>query len=154
MGEMFGWLTLSDHNADCQVIALGHSILERILDAFRVGDLVLRQLLLPLLLPLRLSFAVILWIDDASGLILEVRDNVAPSLVIVNAESHDEAPPRVGHEAKGAGGPAPTHLQYIVPVDLVPGSTVGVFPNCVVDYTEKLAGLSLVDKYFDTITHF
>ena len=130
MGEIFDWLTLSDHNLDLQVGALSISIVERILDTFRVGDLVLRQLLLPLRLPLREFVAVILWVDDASGLIvLEVRDDVTPSLVIVNAESHDEAPARVGHEAKGAGGPAPAHLQYIVAIDLVPGSTVGVFPN-------------------------
>ena len=158
VGETFGRLTLSDHNSDRQVISLSHSIFERILDTLQVGDLVLRQLPLPLRHPKRVFYAVILWVDDASGLIaLEVRDDVAPSLVIVNAQSGDEAPPRVGQEAKGAGGPALAHLEHMAPRDLVPASVrVGVLPSCLLDYTEVLSrsGISLVDKYFDRITHF
>jgi len=95
-------LILSNHNMARQVIAFSLSILQRILATFQVGDLVHGQLLLPLLLPTRVVLAVILWVDDTSGWItLEVRDDVAPSLVIVDAQSDDEALPRVGQEAKG-----------------------------------------------------
>ncbi len=151
------YFTLSDHNSDRQVIALGHNILERILATLQVGDLVRSQLLLPLLLSIRVFLAVILWVNDASGLIVrEVRDDVAPSLVIVDAQSDDEALARVGQEAKGARSPAPAHLEHMVTVDLVPGSTIGVFPNRLLDDTEVrvLAGISLVDKHLNRITHF
>src|SRR6266702_5484554 len=153
---MFRWLTLSDHNSDRQVIAVGHNILERILATLQVGDLVRTQLLLPLSLPIRAVIAVILWVNNASGLIVrEVRDDVAPSLVIVDAQSDDEAFVCVGDKAKGAGRPAPAHLEHMVTVDLIPGSTVGVFPNRLLDDTEVpiLAGISLGDKHVDRITH-
>ncbi len=154
---MFRWLTLSDHNSDRQVIAVGHNVLERILATMQVGDRVRSQLLLPLPLPFRGVLAVILWVNDASGLIVrEVRDDVTPSLVIVDAESDDETLACVGDKAKGTGRPAPAHLEHVVTVDPVPGSTVGVFPNRLLDDTKVsvLAGSSLVDKHFDRITHF
>jgi hypothetical protein len=157
-GEILtGWLTLSDHNSDLQLVALGHSVLERILATLQVGDLVCTQLLLPLLLPIRVFRAVILWVNDASGLIaLEVRDDVAPSLGAVDAESDDEALARVGQETKGARCPASAHLEHMVTFDLVPGSTVGEFPDRLLDNTEERArgGIGLVDRYLDRIAHF
>jgi hypothetical protein len=156
-GEIIGWLTLSDHNADLQRIALGHTVIERILATLQVGDLVCTQLLLPLLLPIRVFQAVILWVNDASGLIvLEVRDDVAPSLVVVDAESDDEALACVGQETKGARCPASAHLEHMFTFDLVPGSAVGVFPDRLLDDTEERArgGIGLVDRYFDRIAHF
>src|ERR1700691_1456487 len=119
-----------------QVIAFSLSILQRILATFQVGDLVHSQLLLPLLRPTWVVLAVILRVNNTSGLLaLEVRDDVAPSFVIVDAQSDDETLPRVGQEAKGAGGPAPAHLEHMVTVDLFPSSTVGVFPNCLLNNT-------------------
>ena len=154
VGEMFGWLTLSDHNSDVQVIALRHSVLVRKLATLHVGYIVRNQLLFPLLLPIRVFRAVILWVDGQSGLIvLDVRDDVAPTLVVVNAQSDDEALARAGQETKGARRPASAHLEHMVAVDLVPGSTVGVFPDRLLDDTEERVRIGLVDKHFNRIAH-
>src|ERR1700761_2486945 len=109
VGDMSGWLTLTtltDHNSDLQVIALLHSVLKRKLATLRVGDIVRSQLLFPLLLPSRLSWTVILWVDGQRRLILrEVCDDVAPTLVVMDAKSDDEALARAGLETKGARRP-------------------------------------------------
>ncbi len=114
-------------------MAVGHNILERKLATLQVGDLVRRELPLPLLLHVGVVLAVVLWINDASGLVvLEVRDDIAPSLVIVDAQSDD--------------------------ADLVPGSTIGVIPHRLLDDAEKLVlvGIDLEDQHLDriTLTHF
>ena len=105
--DMSGRLTLTskltNHNSELQVIALLHSVLERKLAILRVGDIVRGQLLFPLPLPSRVSRTVILWVDGQSGLIvLEVCDDVAPTLVVMDAKSDDEALAREGPETKGA----------------------------------------------------
>ena len=86
VGEMSGRLILSDHHSDLQVIAFRHSVLERTLATFHIGDIVRSQLLFPLLLPTRVFRAVILWVDGQSGLIiLEGCDDFTPTLVVVDA---------------------------------------------------------------------
>ena len=152
--EIFGWLTLSDHNSDLQVFAPHHSVLERKLATLQVVNFVSRQLPLPLLLPIRVFQAVILWINEASGLIvLDVRDDIAPSLVIVDAQSEDTALAFVSQKAKSTGRSTATHLEHVESVDVAPCSTVSVIPNRLLDNAEVL-GISLEDHYFDRITHF
>jgi hypothetical protein len=152
VGETFGWLTLTDDNSDLQIIAIRHTVLERTLATLHVGDRVRSQLLLPLFLPVREITAVILWVNGTSGLIvLEVRDDVAPSLAAVDAQSDDEALARFGLETKGARRPAAAHLEHKVTFNLVPGSTVSVFPDGLLDGTEVLAGagVGLIDRRLD-----
>ena len=140
-------------------MAVGHNILERKLATLQVGDLVRRELPLPLLLHVGVVLAVVLWINDASGLVvLEVRDDITPSLVIVDAQSDDAALAFVGQEAKGAGRSAAVHPEHVASVDLVPGSTIGVIPHRLLDDAEKLVlvGIDLEDQHLDriTLTHF
>ena len=121
----------------------------------RVEDIVQSQLLFPLLLPSRVSRTVILWVDGQSGLIvLEVCDDVAPTLVVMDAKSDDEALAREGPETKGARRSTSAHLEHLVALVLVPGSTVGEVPVRLLDDTEERVRVGLVDKHFDRIAHF
>ena len=123
----------------------------------QIGGLVRLQLPLPLLLHVRVVLAVILRINDASGLVvLEVSDDIAPSLVVVDAQSDDAAFVIVGQEAKGAGRSAAVHPEHVGPVDLIPGSTFGEIPHRLLDDAEELVlvGISLEDKDLDLVTHF
>ena len=74
----------------------------------------------------------------------------------MDAQSDDKALAHVGQETKGARRPASAHLEHMVTCDLVPGSTVGVFPDRLLDDTEERVrgGIGLVDRYFDRIAHF
>jgi hypothetical protein len=155
VGKTFGWLTLADDDSGLQIIALRHGVLERTLATLHVGDLVRSQLLLPLLHPVREVVAVILWVNNAGGLIvLDVRDDVAPSLVVVDAQSDDEALARFGPETKGARRPATSHLEHKVTIDIVPA--YGVLERGLLDDTEVHvgAGIGLIDRHLDRIAHF
>ena len=148
---------LSNDSPNCEFVAVGHDILKRKLVTLQVGDLVRLQLPLPLLLHVRVVLAIILWINEANGLvILEVRDDIAPSLVIVDAQSDDAALTFIGQEAKGAGRSAAVYLEHVASVDIAPGSTFGEIPRCLLDDTEELilVGISLEDQHVDLVTHF
>ena len=102
---MFGWLTvtLRDHNSDLQVIAFGHSVLIRTCATFQVGDLVHGQVASPLLFLISVLRIVVLWGNDTSGLtVRKVRDDVAPSNIVIDAQGDDEDLAHVGQETKGA----------------------------------------------------
>jgi hypothetical protein len=157
VGELFGWLTLRDHNSDFQVISVGLSVLVRTLATLKVGDLEHSQVLPSLCLLIRVFRAVVRWVNETSSLIvgLEVRDDIAPCLVTVDAQSDDEVPARLGHETEGTRRPAFAHREQMVVVDLVPGSTLCVSPDGLLDDTEVArAGIVLEYKHLDLITHF
>ena len=46
------------------------------------------------------------------------------------------------------------HLEHLVALVLVPGSTVGEVPVRLLDDTEERVRVGLVDKHFDRIAHF
>jgi len=122
------------------------------LATFSVLDTVRRQLLLPLTLPVGL--AVVLRRDDDTSLVgSKVRDNVAPGLVVVNAQSGDEVLLGVGHEAKGAASAATAHLEDIGPLDLVPSAAIGKLPDSLFDGAEECSGVGDEDARGDCVTH-
>ena len=117
----------------------------------RVGDLVHSQVVSPL------TFSIVPWGNDASSLIArEVRENVAPWLVVVDTQCDNVALVRVGQETKGATRPASAHSEQMVTVNLVPGSTIGVLPDCLLDNTEEYVpvALGLIYIHLDRIAHF
>ena len=145
-------LTQSDHNSDRQFLAPRYSVLVRTGATFQVGDLIHSQLASPLLFPIRVCRVIVLWGNDTGGLIVrEVRNNVAPWLVVVDTQCDNVALVRVGLETNGAARPACAYLEQMVTVDLVPGSTIAVFPECLLDGTEECVppGISLIDIHLE-----
>ncbi len=85
---------------------------------------------------------------------LEVRDDVAPLLVIVDAQRDNKTLACIGHDAKGARGPASAHLKHVATIDLAP--TVGVLPDGLLGnmVVRVLAGSNLMDIHLDRVTHY
>jgi len=151
-----GLLTSSDDDVALEVISVGDNVLDGELAAFSVLDTVSGQLLLPLTLTVDVLVAVVLRRDDDTSLVVgKVRDDVTPGLVVVNAQSGDEVLLRlgVGYEAKGAASATTAHLEHIVPLDLVPSSTVGILPDSLFDGAEACTRVGVEDARGDCVTH-
>jgi hypothetical protein len=82
--------------------------------------------------------------DDASLLMSEVRDDVTPALVIVDAQRNDEVLSGVGHETKGAGRSATAHGEQVASIDFAPGSAIGIFPDRLLDDAEECILVGLI----------
>ena len=82
----------------------------------------------------------------------ETRGHVAPTLVIVDAESDDEVFV-VAFEAEDAGGATPTHGEDVLIVGDSPRATVGEVPNGLLDDLEPGAGVALVEAAGDGVGH-
>ena len=120
-----------------------------------VFDAVLHVLRLANFLTILVTVAVVLRLDDASGLVgLEVGDDVAPALVVVHADRHGEglAGLQVA-ETHGARGAAATHFEDMKVVDHGPAAAVGVVPHHLLDAGEEAAWVGLVDLAGDFVGH-
>jgi hypothetical protein len=155
----YGWIkkmtySSSDDDLDREIVSIGHSVGERNVATFGVLDVVRRQLRLPLFLPVAVLVGVILRRDDDTSLVgRKVRDNITPTLVIVDAQCDDEVLAGVGRETKGATRSATTHGEHMGSVGLAPRSAVGVFPDCLLDDVEKSVLVGLVDLCGDCVAH-
>jgi hypothetical protein len=144
----------SDDDLDREIVSIGHSVGERDVATFGVLDIVRRQLRLPLFLPVAVLVGVVLRRDDDTSLVgSEVRDNITPTLVVVDAQRDDEVFAGVGRETKGAARSATTHGEHIGSVGLAPRSAVGVFPDRLLDDVEKSVLVGLVDLCGDCVAH-
>jgi hypothetical protein len=148
-------LTSSDDDIDLEVVSIGYSIVERNFATFGVLDTVSCQLPLPLLLPVAVIVAIVLrGNDDTSLFISEVRDNVAPTLVIVNAQSDDELlVAGLILKAKGATGSATAHLEHMGLIDFAPCPAVSEVPDRLFDDAEECVRVGLVDARGNSVTH-
>ena len=97
-------LTSSNNDVDLEVVAFGFTVDERKVAALVIPDIVRRCLALPLAHAITVLAVVVLWSNDDTSMFVggEFRDNIAPSLVVVNTQSHDESFIGVGHKTKGA----------------------------------------------------
>ena len=151
---MSTYSTSSDDDVDREVIALGNRIGERKIATLLIGDVIGRQLLLPLRLSVRVCVVVVLrGNDDASLLVGKVRDNVAPSEIVVDTQSDDEIFTGVGQETKGATCPAAAHSEHIGTVNFAPCPPVSELPNCPLDEVEEGICIDLVDPSGDCVGH-
>ena len=147
-------LTSSDDDVALEVVSVGYSVIDRKVATLDVLDVVRRQLLLPLLLTVAVLVRVVLRRDDHTGLVgSEVRDDVTPTLVVVDAQRGDEVLAGVGREAKGAARSATTHGEHTGSIDIGPRSAVGVVPDGLLDDAEEGVRVGLVDLYGDRVTH-
>ena len=147
-------LTSSNDDLDLEVVSIGDSVVEGKFAALKVRDAIVGQLRLPLLFPILVAVGVVLGSDDDASLIVgKVGDNVAPMLVVVDAQSDDEVFASVGHEAKGTAGSAATHGEHMGPIYFTPRSTVGILPNRLLDDVEEGVLVGLVDLGSDGVTH-
>jgi len=113
------------------------------------------QLPLPLLPPVGVVLAVILRVDDdASLLISQVRDDITPTLVIVDAQRDDEVLAGVRHETKRAGRSATAHREHVGSVDFGPSSAIGILPNGLLHDVKECIRVGLVDLHNDRVCHF
>ena len=147
-------LTSSNDDVDLEVVPLGYSIVEREVATLCVVDVVRHQLRLPLRLPVWVIVRVVLGRDDDTGLVgRKVRDNIAPTLVVVDAQRDDEALLSVGRETKGATRSTAAHREHMGAVDVAPRSTVGVLPDRPLDDAEERVLVGLIDLRGNGVTH-
>ena len=148
-------LTLSDVDVDLEVISLSYNILERNFTTLGVLDRVTRQLLLPLLLPVAVLAVVVLRRDDDTSLrVSKVRDNVTPTLVVVDAKGDDELlVVGVGHETKGARSSATTHLEHMGLTRFAPCPAVSIVPDGLFGDAEVCARVGMEDACGNCVTH-
>jgi hypothetical protein len=148
-------LTLFDVDVDLEVIPLGYNILERNFATLGIFDTVTRQLLLPLLLPIAVLAAVVLRRNDDTGLLVsKVRDNVTPTLVIVDAKGDDEfLVSGVGHETKGATSSAAAHLEHVGLINFAPCPAVSEVPDRLFCDTEECVRVDMEGARGDCVTH-
>jgi hypothetical protein len=146
-------LTSSDNDVDLEVIAFGSSIVVCKIAILPI-DIVGRQLLLPLLHSITILVAVVLrGNDDPSLFVGEVRDNVSPSLIVVDAQSDDEVFTSVAHETKRAACPAAANGEHVGSVNVAPFPAVGVVPNRLLDDVEVRVWVGVVDPSVDFVSH-
>ena len=91
--------------------------------------------------------------DDTSLLIGKICDDVAPTLIIVDAQCDDEVFTGVGRETKGATRSATAHGEHMGSIDFSPSSAVGVVPDCFLDDVEERVPVGLVDLRGDSVAH-
>ena len=112
-----------------------------------------RQLLLPYGLVLLLG-VVFRRGDDASVFRGNVRDNVAPTFVIVDPHSDDEGLALAIFETHGAAVSAATHGEDMAPVGFVPSTALSVFPDRLLNAAEvrgQFLVLALVEARGDCV---
>jgi len=95
--------------------------------------------------------------DDASVLRGNVRDNVTPTLVILDAHSDDEGAALAIFETQGAPVSAATHGEDMAPVGFVPSTAPSDFPDRLLNAAEvrgQFLALALVQARGDGVqTH-
>ena len=135
-------------------MSLRHGVNDREVATLQVLDAVRRQLCLPLLLPVGVLVGVVLGCDDHTSLVGgKVRDDVAPTFVVVDAQRDDEVlASGAGHETKGAARSATTHREYMGSTEVVPRPAISVFPDSLLDDVEVCVR-GLVDTCSDCVTH-
>lgn len=147
-------LTSSNEDVHLKVISVSHSIFKQKGASFVVFHTVSDQLLLPLSLPIGVLVIVVLWVDDDASLrISEVRDDITPSLVIVDTQCDNEVLSGVGQEAEGTGRSATTHCDQLGSVSFVPRATIGIIPDRLLDDSEECILVGLVDLCVDCVAH-
>ena len=147
-------LTSSDNDVALEVVSLGDGVVDGKLAALGVRDAVAGQLGLPLLFAVPVLVGVILGGDDHTRLVvLEVGDDVTPTLVVVDAHRDDEVLAGVRDETEGTAGSATTHREQMLSVDLAPRPTVSVLPDGLLDAVEESVRVGLVDLGGDGVTH-
>lgn len=144
---------LSDDDVGGKVVALRLGEFDLVLPTLSVGHAVGDELFLPLIGPL--STVVVLGVDnDASLVVLQIGDDVAPPLVVVYADSGDEVLTVIRKEADGAGGAAATHGELVLAIaKLRPTAAVGVLPHRLLDDAEESVGVGLEDAEGDGVAH-
>ena len=136
------------------MVSISDGVEDREFATLGVGDTVRGQLGFPLLLTVLVAVRVVLRGDDDTGLvILEVGNDVAPTLVVVDSQSDDAVFTGVGNEAKGTASSTTTHSEIQHSVGAAPRSTVGVVPDRLLDDMEECIVIGLVDLDRDGVTH-
>jgi hypothetical protein len=138
--EHWNDLLLSDNDVGRKVVAFSYGVADRKFTALVIAHTVRLQLALPLGHTVTV-FAVVVFRgnDDPSLIGAQVRDNVAPSLVVVNTQSDDEIFAGVGLETKGATCPAVLHFEHMGSVNFAPDTGGSVFPIRLLDEVEERA---------------
>ena len=138
--------TLSDGDLDLEVVSISNGVNEREFATLEVRDTVSGQLRLPLLFTVLVAVGVVLRGDDDTSLVvLEVGDDVSPTLVVVDAQRNNEVFAGVGNETKGTASSTTTHGENMNSVDKTPRSTVGVVPDSLLGDAEECIVVGLVD---------
>jgi hypothetical protein len=146
-------VTSSNHDVDNEVISVGNSIGKRKIATFVVRHTVSRQLLIPLGHTIGEFVAIILRGNDDTGLISgKVRDDVTPTLVVVDAQCNDKVLSGVRHETKGARRSARAHREHVGSVRLAP-RYARIFPARLLDDVEECILVGLVNLCGDRVTH-
>ena len=98
---------------------------------------------------------VVLRRDDNSASLVgrKVRNDITPTLVVVDTQRDDEVFASVGRETKGATRPATARHEQVGIVDFAPRSSVGVFPDHLLGDVEERILVGLVSLYGDHVTH-
>jgi hypothetical protein len=114
--------------------------------------LVATQLALPRMLPLLLL--VIFLVDHHTGLILlQVRHDIAPALVVVHTKRNDEILAVISLEAQGAGGTTTTHGKNMLIVGDSPCAAIGVLPHRFFDKPEECVWVGLINAHSNLVGH-
>jgi hypothetical protein len=130
-------LTSSDDDVGVEVVTVRHGKGDREVPTLCILDVICRKLLLPRSFPVRVLAIIILRVDDDASLVVaKVGDNVAPPLVVMDANGNDEVLAGVGHETMGAACSTSTHAWHMLSVRLSPGSAAGIVPNGLLDNVE------------------
>jgi len=149
-------MTLSNDNGDLEIPSLRHSVDERKGAVMETGDMVARQLRLPLLhtWPQVWSVAVVLWVDDDAGVArAEERVNIPPTPAFVDAQRDDEELVGIRTETKAARRSATANREHMSPIDFAPCSSVTAAPDRLLDDVEESVCVGLVDLRSDRVDH-
>ena len=136
-----------------ELFSFPDSVFARIFATRLVVATEFRQLLLPYGLEVLLG-VVFRRGDDASVFRGNVRDNVAPTFVIVDAHSDDEGPALAIFETHRAAVSAATHGEDMAPVGFVPSTALSVFPDRLLNAAEvrgQFLALALVQARGDGV---
>jgi hypothetical protein len=119
--EVLKRLTLSDNDVGREVITFNYGVTDCKFTTLVVADAIRLQLALPLGLTIAM-FAVVVFRGNYNASLFgaQVRDNVVPSLVVVNTQSGDEIFASVKLETKGATCPAVFHDEHMGSVNFAP----------------------------------
>ena len=100
------------------------------------------------------STRIVFRVDDNTSLGgREARDDIAPSLVVVYAERHNETLAGVGFKAQGTRRATPAHGESVLTVGLGLSTTACILPNSLLDGVEESVGVGLVDTNSDRVRY-
>ena len=84
---------------------------------------------------------------------LLVRDDITPSLVVVDAQCDQEEAARGVPEAQHSGSATAAHVEGVLAIHLAPVCSIGVMPTCLLHNAEPVGGLGLDDPHVDGVRH-